>query len=207
MPKRLGPGAEGAVEKFLTGLFLRPLASLDDRWELQAEIASSVPSFANALWEQRPDGVSAVHWRLRPGARWGDGQTIVPEDFIETHEVYPFRGARRVEAVSDGAVLEYDEARPDALFDVVLLPGHRLQARSAVERQSLMQRPKIPPLSGPFVVERWSPGKELLLRRNPEYALGAASLERIHVRFFADKASLIEAVKREEIGLVPHLDS
>lgn len=204
-PKRLGPGADGAVERFLTALFIRPLASLDDRWELQPEIASVVPSFANGLWELRPDGSSTVHWTLRPGARWGDGQPIVAEDFVQTHQVFPFHGVRRVQPVADGAVLEYDEARPDALFDVVLLPAHRLQARSALERRALLQN-EFPPLSGPFVVERWTPGKELLLQRNPNYVLGAAALERIQVRFFSDKSELIAAVRRGEIGLVPHSD-
>jgi peptide/nickel transport system substrate-binding protein len=204
-PKRLGLGAEGAIEKFFTFLFLRPLASLDDRWELQPEIAASVPSFANRLWELHPDGGSAIHWKLRPGALWGDGTPIGPEDFVATHQVAPYPGVQKVVPTEDGAVFEYAQPRPDALFDVPLLPAHLLKGRSEQERQSLWQN-DFPPLSGPFILESWTPGQEMRFRRNPHYAGGPASLERILIRLFPNKDELIAAVRAGTIGLVAQGD-
>jgi peptide/nickel transport system substrate-binding protein len=203
-PRHLGAGAEGGIERFFTGLFLRPLARLDDHWELQPELAAEVPDFANGLWELRPGGSAAVRWILRPGARWGDGAPMRPEDFTATHAVHPLRGVARVLPTGDGAVLEYEQPRPDAVHDVLLLPAHRFAA--GTEPRLAAGQAEYPPLSGPFLLKRWEQDRELLLERNPHHALGRAALESVRVRFFPDKPALLAAVRQGEVHLVAQGD-
>ncbi|MFC1706709.1 ABC transporter substrate-binding protein [Planctomycetota bacterium] len=199
-PMRLGMHASSAIESFVNGLIMRPLALVDARWGLTAGLADTVPSFANGLWELHTDNTSSVRWHIRKGARWGDGEPVVSADFLATHQLIPYLGAIGVRVADDGALIDYGGPRPDAVYNVNLFPAHRLAGLNEADRQRITER-DLPPLSGPFNLESWTDA-ELLCRRNPYFVRGTASLERIRLRFFDDKVSLVEALRKGELHLV-----
>ncbi|MBM4420534.1 MAG: hypothetical protein FJ034_02900, partial [Chloroflexi bacterium] len=57
--------------------------------------------------------------------------------------------------------------------------------------------------AGPFAVAAWLPGYGVTLSAFPRYALGAPGLGRIEVRFFPDRAALLDAAIRGDVDVVP----
>lgn len=62
-PEGSVPG-QSAVEELLNA----GLAHVDDRGELQPQLADPVPTVENGLWKLFPDGRMEITWKLRHGA-------------------------------------------------------------------------------------------------------------------------------------------
>lgn len=140
---------------------------------------------------------------IRPEARWSDGVAITARDFVFTHKAIrrlseptatahldKVRSVRRVDAKTVKVVLkERLSSWKRDLFGVVL-PYHVLRGealRSAWTDD--IDNPKTGESigSGPFLVERWDRGEQLVLRRNPSYwGAHTAYLNRLVIRFGID---------------------
>lgn len=123
-----------------------------------------------------------VTYRIRDDAHWSDGVPITADDFIFTYRVLRrylppdvddphravVRSVRAVEAKTVRAVLRERFADWRALFGSIL-PAHALRGEdlAAVWRDRI-DNPKTGAAigSGPFLVERWDRGKQLVLRQN-----------------------------------------
>jgi peptide/nickel transport system substrate-binding protein len=143
-------------------------------------------------------------YHIRPQARWSDGVPITASDFVFTH-----RTTRRadlaagrdtahtkvesIRAVSARVVQVVLRDRPSdwrrVLFTVVL-PRHALLGQDFDQAWTdRIDNPKTgaPIGSGPFLVERWERGRQIVLRRNPRYwGPHAAYLDRLAIRFNID---------------------
>ena len=138
-------------------------------------------------------------YHIRPEARWSDGVPVTARDFVFTLRAIRQHGApfdRAFHAVIQSAraldpktlrvVLRPRHAAWPDLFGHVL-PSHALRGR---DLSSLWldriddPRTGRPIGSGPFLVERWSRGRELVLRRNPRYwGAHPAYVDRLVVKF------------------------
>jgi peptide/nickel transport system substrate-binding protein len=160
------------------------------------------PQLATATFTKRRP--FTLTYRINPGARWSDGKPITSRDFVFTlHAIrrYGYQALRDPHAVVR-SIHTVDAKR----FKVVLkprssvwrdlfgniLPEHALRGTdlSKVWTTSI-DNPKTgaPIGSGPFLVERWDRGRQLVLRRNPRYWGSHTSyVDRIIVLFasFAD---------------------
>jgi peptide/nickel transport system substrate-binding protein len=143
-------------------------------------------------------------YHIRPEARWSDGVTVSARDFVFTHrairtQVAPdtenpdlryhratVRSVRRLGPKTVRVVLNTRTANWKALFGFVL-PSHALAGfdLEGVWRDGIDNPRTGEPIgSGPFLVEDWDRGKQLVLRRNPNYwGPHAAYLDRIVQRF------------------------
>jgi peptide/nickel transport system substrate-binding protein len=144
-------------------------------------------------------------YRIRPEARWSDGTPVTADDFLFTFKTFlatatksdPLRKIRRVAALGPRTLrvsfrLPYPGWRE--LFHEVL-PRHALVGEDLTRIwQDRIDNPKTgePIGSGPFLVERLEPGRQLTLVRNSRYwGPHTAYLERIVFRFVqGDLASL-----------------
>src|SRR5207244_1393916 len=70
-------------------------------------------------------------------------------------------------------------------------------------RSDLVWQDREPMHAGPFAVAAWVPGYGVTLSAFPRYALGAPALGRLEVRFFADRAAALEALRRGEVDVIP----
>ncbi len=199
-PLTLGPGAESAVEEFVTRLVMSPLVEIDATGVPRAVMASEVPSFDNGRVRVRDDGTAAFRWGLRP-ARWGDGAAVTADDVVKEGPGATFPGARIVTTLRGEVLVQYDRPRPRVIHDCYLFPAHRLKGLDAEGRRRALTR-DLPPLSGPFILERFEPGVEVRLARNPHHE-PPAPLERVVVRVYATQDDLVAAFRRGEIQLVP----
>jgi peptide/nickel transport system substrate-binding protein len=174
--------------------------------------------------ERRPKLVSRVDltrkrpytltYHIRPEARWSDGVPVTARDFIFTLRVLrrlepqagtqhsAIRSVRAIDAKTLRVVLRPRDAAWKTYFGNVL-PAHALQGRDLSKLWiDGIDDPKTgrPIGSGPFLVERWERGKQLVLRRNPNYwGPRPALLDRLVLRFFADSKAMLEPFHRGEV--------
>lgn len=140
-------------------------------------------------------------YEIRREARWSDGVPVTARDFAFTHRAIlrhlqrdpalgrlhrMVRSVREIDAKTVKVTLRSRVAEWRTLFAVVL-PQHAL-AGEDLERiwTDRIDNPKTGRSigSGPFLVERWERGRQLVLRRNPRYwGPHPAYLDRLVIRF------------------------
>ena len=170
-------------------------------------------------WESSPDG-DALTFRLRPGARWSDGRPVTAEDVVFTWRAqvdpaiaWAYASSKdRIESVE---ALDPQTARfhlrwdsPYQLVDINdgrILPSHAWselpfeQWRSGEPwfRERLVT-------SGPFRIESWKPGRELVLAPNP-HAGTAPLARRVIFRVVPDPAAMVERLLAGDLDFVDGL--
>ncbi len=179
------------------------VASADEPFTRYGLIAESIE------W---PDDRSWVIYRIRPEARWRDGQPITAHDVVFSLETLTTKGApfyrfyygtvARAEALDERTVrFEFTEAGnrelPLIVGEMPILPKHYWADRD-FERSSLE-----PPLtSGPYSVGDFEPGRYVTLERDPDYwgwhlsvNVGENNFQRLRYEFFRDATVLRQALK------------
>jgi peptide/nickel transport system substrate-binding protein len=198
------PTAANIVDKVLARPFV-----VDTGFAFRPRLVSGVQ-----FTRKRP---FTLTYRIRPKARWSDGVPITARDFVFTLRAIrkhgtaldrslhaAVRSARAVDAKTLRVVLRPRIAGWRSLFGNVL-PSHALRGEDLGQVWTdRIENPKTgrPIGSGPFLVERWDRGRELVLRRNPEYwGPHTAYLDRIVVKFVAAASDPTEALERGELDV------
>jgi peptide/nickel transport system substrate-binding protein len=139
-----------------------------------------------------------VTLRVHPDARWSDRVPVTARDFVFTHDATvehlppEFQGVHRlvrsvraVGAKTVRVVLRSRTAGWRSLFPRVL-PRHALRGQNlgTIWRNGIENpRTGAPIGSGPFLLQRWERGKQMILVRNPNYwGPQTAYLDRIVIR-------------------------
>jgi peptide/nickel transport system substrate-binding protein len=201
-----GDGARGLFDQYFgmnvfESLMLR---SRDEAFTLYPLIAESIETD-----EER----SFVEFTLDARARFSDGTPVTADDVIFSMELLAEKGrpnyqnwvnaAEKIEKVGTRGVrftLKKDAGRetPLLLAQLPILPRHATNAER-FDRSSLT-----PPVgSGPYTVERVSPGELLVLKRNPDYwakdipsKRGFDNYDEIRISYIRDDNTLFEAFKK-----------
>ena len=201
--------------KAITSQFLLPL--MDEEPDYREGPPSWNPALAET-WEFSEDRL-ALTVRLRAGARWSDGQPVTADDVrfswqaqTDPDVAWTFATAKEaiadVEAVDERTVrFRFSRASPTQLADAApeaVLPRHAWGERPFGEWRSdpgwffenLVA-------SGPFLLENRTPGRELVLGRNPEFfEADLPRLERVVLRTAADGAALATQLLAGELDVV-----
>lgn len=156
-------------------------------------------------------------YHIRPEVRWSDGVPVTARDFVFTHRARlkyippeyedvhrtKVRSIRAVNAKTVQVVLRSRIAGLHEQLFPEVLPEHALRGHDlASVWTTRIDNPRTgkPIGSGPFLVERWERGKQLVLRRNPNYwGPHAAYLDRLVFRFDLDVDGLLASFRRGEI--------
>ncbi|MEQ1955765.1 extracellular solute-binding protein [Mesorhizobium sp. CN2-181] len=147
------------------------------------EPSTSYPMIAEAF--KYPDDYSSATYRINPRARWHDGTPITAEDVVwslktlkEVNALYNKYYANVVDAValSDHEVeFRFDQKGnrelPHIMGDLAVLPKHWWEGTDAQGKKRDISRPTLePPLgSGPYRIESFKPGSEIIWARVPDY--------------------------------------
>ncbi len=200
------------------------LVNVDDRGQLQPQLAETVPTIENGLWNVFPDGRMETTWKLRPDARWHDGAPITTEDLLFTAavgqdpELAGFRGSayayiERIEAL-DARTLVVTWQRPyieaDLLFaaagtSTVPLPKHLLEPTYLGNKVQFLQLPYWSSEfvgSGPYKLHDWILDSHLVLQANDSYVRGRPKIDEIDVRFVPDSNTIIANLLAGELDMV-----
>lgn len=157
---------------------------------------SSVPGVAER-WSVSPDGL-VYRFELRLDARWSNGKPVTAEDFAHGFRhvlragsdspvaflLEPVKGVR-----AEGArQLTVELHRPAAWLPTVLaMPVAAPRLPGIHDRASAFTNPAEFVGNGPYLLEEWTPGGVLRLRRNPVYRDAASvAIEAVHYHAVTD---------------------
>jgi peptide/nickel transport system substrate-binding protein len=176
------------------------------------------PTFEPLLasgWTLSPDGLTLT-FTLRD-ATWSDGVPITADDVrftwrAQTSPDVGWAGATFKEHIKDVVAegprtvsFRFDRAYPEMLADAVeggILPRHVCEwIPFASWRTYDWSSQRVG--SGPFLLESWRPGEEIVLRRNPRYfASGSPRVDAVDVRIVPDIGNLETQLLAGSIDLV-----
>ncbi|MDR6816164.1 microcin C transport system substrate-binding protein [Neorhizobium sp. 2083] len=165
-----------------------------------------------------PDDMSSVTFRLRPEARWADGQPVTPEDVIfsleklkEHSALYSgyYRHVTGAEKTGDRDVtFRFDEKNnrelPSIVGDFPVLPKHWWEGKDAQGKQRDISRTTLePPMgSGPYKIGAVQPGSTIRYELRDDYwgkalpiNLGQYNFRTISYTYFADADVEFEAFR------------
>jgi peptide/nickel transport system substrate-binding protein len=175
-----------------------PLVFVNHDWQWACKLCKTLPTIKNGLAEIKKEGKSKklfVHWELKPGLVWGDGQPITGFDFklgwevgnnpnITTASKELFHRIERVTIDKKNPrkfTTVFREVRYDyyQIGQIFLLPTHiegpiyeRTKDKATVyEKQTAYNTDPLNPglYSGPYLVKELKLGSHVILEQNPKY--------------------------------------
>lgn len=170
--------------------------------------------------ESDPDR-PVVTYAINPDAAWSDGTAISCDDFAFTHDaivngadIYDPTGYTDIESVEcpDAHTVVARFAQPfggwrqlfGGLYGV--LPAHLLEGRDMAEEMADGYGWS----GGPWIIEKWEKGVEIVLVRNDAFWGEKPKFDRIIFRIQADTAAQFQAFKNGEVSMIypqPQLDA
>lgn len=166
------------------------------------------------------DPQQVVTYNINPDAVWNDGEPITSSDFKYTWEqittgedIYDTTGYANIESVDDSdpavAVVTYETpyAGWKGLFGggFGIYPSHILEGQ---DRNAAMVN-GYDFSGGPWVIEEWAKGSEVVLVPNENYWGDVPKLESVTFRFVTDTAAEFQAYQAGEVAAIypqPQLD-
>ncbi len=184
------------------------------------EISADYGLIADAM--HYPDDYSSATFRLRPEARWHDGEPITVEDVIWSFEkavelnpqrAFYFQHVTGAEQTGEREVtFTFDQTNnrelPKIVGELLILPKHWWEGTDANGRQRSIDSTTLePPLgSGPYRVKALSPGSTMTFERVEDYwgadlpvNVGSNNFDEIRYTYFADRNVEFEAFKAGQI--------
>lgn len=192
-----------------TQIFASPLR-YDENWEPQPYLAES--------WEVSDDGLS-VTLNLVQGATFHDGKPITSEDvafsIMTTKENHPFKSMfEPVESIEtpdpQTAVIKLSKPHPALLLALSPALAPVLPKHVFGDGQDAKSHPanSNPVGSGPFMVESFTQGESVVLKKNPNFFIeGRPKLDEIIIRVIKDENSLLIALENGEVDMYPFIAS
>ena len=161
-----------------------------------------VPALAASV-EYDPETYTYV-FRLREGVHWHDGKPLRAADVKFTIEAIKnplvdslhapnFEEVREITEVDDRTVRIRLSAPNAAFLDYMMqpiLPAHLLAGQDLTTTGFF----RSPVGTGPFRMESWEAGKEIVLVKNEDYYRGAPKIDRFVVKIVADDAAEAKAL-------------
>ena len=162
------------------------------------------------------DGGRLMKFAMKDGMTWEDGAPLTAEDVEFTYRVMTdpktptayaadflmIKEFRRTGRLTFEVRYETPYARAVMTWLQPILPRHALQGENiAATRYS-----RHPVSAGPFVLEEWKPGSQIVLRANERYFKGRPYLDRVVYRIIPDGTTMFletRAGKLDYISLSP----
>ena len=162
-----------------------------------------------------------VTFTLRPGLRWSDGAPLTADDSLFAFDIA--RSPDSFDPMRDTANQTASYAAPDPRTIVWTslpgdldplyaanfwppLPRHQLGAFNAAQIAANPLAARTPLGWGPFVLQAWQPGQQLVMQRNPNYwraAEGLPHLDQITYRFLSQPDELAAGLRDGTCDIAP----
>jgi microcin C transport system substrate-binding protein len=184
------------------------------------EVTTGYGLLAEAV--SHPDDFSFVIYRLRPQARWHDGQPITPEDVIFSLDAlkknHPFYSAYYRHVVSTEKIGDRDikftfdgpgnRELPQIVGELIVLPKHWWEGTDAQGRKRDITATtlEIPLGSGRYKIKEFVAGRSVELERVKDYwgrdlnvNVGRFNFDELHFDYFRDSLVALEAFKADQV--------
>nr|WP_255726346.1 extracellular solute-binding protein [Microvirga sp. ACRRW] len=217
-------GAQGTFDSFnivVAGVKGTPALGIPLIYESLATPSLDEASAAYGLLAESfsyPEDFSSVTFRLRPEARWHDGQPIIAEDAIFSFEVLKansplyasyYANVVKAEKIADREVkFTFDQKGnrelPQIMGQLTILPKHWWEGTAPDGRKrDVTQTTLEPPLgSGPYRIKSFEAGRTVSYERVKDYwgaglnvNVGQNNFDEIRFEYYRDATVLLEAFK------------
>jgi microcin C transport system substrate-binding protein len=221
-------GAQGTFDSFnivVAGVKGTPEQGLGLIYESLTTGPLDEPSAAYGLLAESfsyPQDYSSVSFRLRPEARWHDGQPVTPEDVIFSFEVlkansptqaYYYANVVKAEKTGERDVkFTFNEKGnrelPQIMGQLTILPKHWWEGTTPDGRKrDVTQTTLEPPLgSGPYRLKTFDAGRTATYERVKDYwgnnlnvNVGQNNFDEIRYEYYRDATVLLEGFKGDRI--------
>jgi microcin C transport system substrate-binding protein len=207
-------GVKGSLASGLDLLF-NPLATpaLD-------EIAAEYGLVAESV--RYPDDFSSVTYRLRPNARWHDGNPVTPADVIFSFNAFKTNDPRssayyqhvtKVEQTGDRDVtFTFDgpgnRELPQIVGELTVLPKHWFEGvdKSGRKRDVASTTLEPPVGDGPYRIKEFTPGRSIVYERVKDYwgkdlpvNIGQNNFDEVQYNYYRDTTVALEAFKADQL--------
>jgi peptide/nickel transport system substrate-binding protein len=227
-PSTFHPSIETmAAKSYILGFVRRDITRYGHDWQLQCELCERLPSFENgdAVRETTPDGRQgvAVTYRLRAGARWGDGTPVTSEDVLFSWQAgrNPETGMGPAELYRALWRVTVHDARTFTLHtdkitfdyastgDLRPLPAHLERAIWSADPRGYRSRTRYDTATttaglynGPWTITAVQPGSTVTMERNPHWDGAAPHFRRIVVRAIENSPALEAALLSGQVDMI-----
>jgi microcin C transport system substrate-binding protein len=169
-----------------------------------------------------PDDYSSVTYRLRPQAKWHDGQPVTPDDVIFSFDVAKkynpqlaayYRHVAKIERTGDHEVtFTFDSAGnhelPLIVGEINVLPKHWWEGTDANGKQRDVGSTTLEPLlgNGAYRIKDFSPGRNVVYERVADYwgkdlnvNVGRNNFNELRFEYFRDTTVALEGFKGDAV--------
>jgi peptide/nickel transport system substrate-binding protein len=171
------------------------------------------PNLAES-WEIQNDGAVIV-FKLRKGVKFHNGREMVADDvkyslerLQEPKSVFArdYAAIQSVQVVDPHTVrLDFGKPFPGVFRMLAQFKGGDIVAKEAVEQHGDLARTGMG--TGPFMFEKWTPGSEIVLKKNPNYwKPDLPYLDGITFRIVPDEAGIVAGLRTGAIHHMQILD-
>jgi peptide/nickel transport system substrate-binding protein len=198
----------------------RYLATLDNRSQPYAELASALPAIETGSWTIYPDGTMDTTYRLRTGVSWHDGSPMLADDWVFGWEIdhdplmpnastVPVRYIDSVRAPDESTLhMHWTQTYPfaNALLRRQVSPvqraRHEALYRSESDRfiNSTAWSSEFVGL-GPYRIAEWNQGAFIRFEAFDQYYKGRPRIDVVIVRFLQDANTLLANVLADAIDV------
>jgi peptide/nickel transport system substrate-binding protein len=167
-----------------------------------------------------------VVYKIKQNAVWSDGTPVSADDFIfwwencnETNkkaDCVSTTGYKDIESVkgSDGGktvttVYKNKFADWKSLFSQYIIPAHYGEKQQGGWNTGFDKSPEKIPSAGPYIIDSYTPGQNLTLKRNDKYWGPKAHLDSIVFRYLPESTTQPAALQNNEVDMMygqPQLD-
>jgi microcin C transport system substrate-binding protein len=206
-------GVKGSVEGGIGLVYETLMAPALD------EVSTEYGLLAEAV--KFPADFSSVTYRLRPEAKWQDGQPVTPEDVVFSFEAlktnspqYAFYYSHVTKAEKTGereVTFTFDQPGnrelPQIVGQITVLPRHWWEGNGPDgKKRDVTQTTLEPPLgSGPYRLKSFEPNRNAVYERVKDYwgdktptQVGANNFDQIRYEYYRDSTVMLEAFKGDQ---------
>ena len=207
-------GVKGSLAGSIVLIYERLLAPALD------EVSSEYGLLAEAV--SYPDDFSSAAYRLRAEAKWHDGQPVTPQDVIyslnafkKNHPQYAayYRHVAKVEQTGEREVTFTFDAPgnrelPQIVGQLIVLPRHWWEGtdKNGNKRDIGTTTLELPLGSGAYRVKDFTPGRDVVFQRVPDYwgkdlnvNIGHDNFDELRFEYFRDTTVALEAFKGDAV--------
>ena len=184
------------------------------------EVATTYGLLAESV--SYPDDFSSVTYRLRPTARWHDGNPVTPEDVIFSFDSFKTNHPRysayyqhvvKAEKTGDREItftfdMPGNRELPQIVGEINVLPKHWFEGvDKAGNKRNIANTTLEPPLgNGAYQIKEFVPGRSIVYERVKDYwgkdlpvNIGRDNFDELRYEYYRDTLVALEAFKADQI--------
>lgn len=145
---------------------------------------------------------------IKSGAKFSDGSDITLDDIVysmnrglEINFIPEYAQVVSCEAISDNEI-KFTLNAPNTLFDRTIAgDGFNVLSKAYMESGADLSI-EAGITSGPYYLESWTPGSEMVLKANEGYVLGAPAIKEVDCIFIADTNTAVVALESGQVDYI-----